>query len=148
MWPIFLENAIVTLASISIYRGSIHVTENEDNFTKLSRFHNYGTRNEEKLAFPKHKNVLFEISLIYQCIQSFNHLHNHVESTNLNRYKKLVRKWLLSNWYYDFNDYFLDNLSKKINKVNIIIIGYIWFQRSTQLKLHSMFVALFWNIAL
>lgn len=108
--PVFLENRILTLASIFILRCLVFAKENEESFVKLSSFHSHNTRNKKILSIPKHKTSKFEMSPKYQCIKLFNHLPSNIKSLNLFKFKKVVKSLLLKKCFYSVNEYYNDSL--------------------------------------
>lgn len=106
--PVFIENGLLTVASIFILKCLVYTKENENKFTKLSCFHSYGTRNERLLCIPKHNTSRFEFSPMYQCIKIFNHLPNSLRSLKLNEFKKAIKIILVSKCFYSVAEYFSD----------------------------------------
>lgn len=107
---VFLENGILTVASIFILRCLVYVKENESDFVKLSSFHSHNTRNKETLNFPVHRTSKFESSPKYQSIKLFNHLPIYIQSLSISRFKKVVKELLLKKCFYTVKEYFSDKI--------------------------------------
>lgn len=107
---IFVENKILTLPCIYIFKCLLYAKENEFKWMKLSDYHGYETRNSQTLLFPRHKTYRFECSPMYQSIRMFNHLSPTMKSLNSKMFKKEIKNLLLVKGYYSVQEYLCDFL--------------------------------------
>lgn len=106
--PYFIENKIMTVTCIYIFKCLLHMKKNFNSATKLSDFHCYSTRNTNVLTLPSHRTSRFERSPSYQSIKLFNHLPDSFKNENQIKFKILMKKLLLNKCYYSTADYLSD----------------------------------------
>lgn len=108
--PSFIANKLMTVSCIFLYRCLKYVKENEQNFIKVSSFHDYATRNSETLGIPLHRTSKFETSPLYHCIKIYNHLPPKMKALNPRNFGRVVKDLMFKKSYYTVEEYLSDDL--------------------------------------
>lgn len=77
---LFVDNKILTLPCIYIYKTLSYVKENILSLEKNSQYHNYSTRYCDLLCIPKHKSNKYEKSTNYSGLKLYNKLSTKFRS--------------------------------------------------------------------
>jgi hypothetical protein len=99
----------LTLAGQYIYENLVYVRKHLNSFVKKSDVHNLNTRNKNKLAVPKFRLEKTRGSFLGKGIAFLNKVPQEVIELPLNKFKKHVKKTLLSKGYYKVEDYLKDS---------------------------------------
>lgn len=106
--PYFIENKIMTVACIYIFKILLYVQNNLNSFVKLSGCHHYATRNTSVLTVPRHKTSKYECSPSYQSIRLYNRLPDFLKTLSSVKFKKVLKEILLGKCYYSTSEYIND----------------------------------------
>jgi hypothetical protein len=104
---VFRDKYYLTLTNIYILEIASFIKQNNDCFqNKSSLKKNLRSIYKYNIHVPRpHNNVYFKSSY-YAGIKVFNHLPTHIKSLNLPRFKSKLKRWLLSNVFYNLSEYF------------------------------------------
>lgn len=105
----FKELNILTLASQYIYENILYVRKNIDIFKKNSSFHNYSTRNKDKISAPTTRLHKTSNSFQGNCIRFFNKIPSEIQILSINKFKSYTKVKLLAKAYYNINEYLNDH---------------------------------------
>jgi hypothetical protein len=105
---LFKKINILTVAGQYIYDNLVHVKKNIESFIKKSDIHQLNTRNKGKLAIPRFRLQKCRGSFLGKGIDLFNKLPQNLIDLPLHKFKKHVKKILLSKGYYKVEDYLRD----------------------------------------
>lgn len=104
--PIFMQNKVLTLPCLFIYKCAVFVKQNFQWFEQNRFLHDYPTRFGNKLRPLAHVTTLFERSPGYCCVTVYNKLSNEITSTeNMAHFKRRVKDYLINNCFYTFNEF-------------------------------------------
>lgn len=102
----FINNNLLTLASIYILKCSVYVFKYKKKFKQLSHHHSYATRHGTNLLYPRHTTTRYEKSPYYSCVRIFNHLPSYIrEETVTNKFRKQLKEYLIANAFYTFKEF-------------------------------------------
>lgn len=107
----FVEYQIMTVPSLYILSNLIYVRENIVNFSSISSYHNYNTRNNQNLVAPYSRLSKFQRSHKYQQYKLFNKLPTHIRTLPNRSFKNKIVKFLKSNAFYRVTEYMDCNLA-------------------------------------
>ena len=101
----------MTMYSSYILQCLMYVKHNFNNFSLNSDCHNHATRHCGDIRLPNHR--LSKVSKSYIClsIKFFNKLPKIVQTCDIDKFKTLVKKFLLEKSYYCINDALKDDFT-------------------------------------
>lgn len=101
--PLFTDFGIMTLPSLYIFYQLLEIHKNRDKFNLNSFYHNYATRTANLIRVPGYRIKKSESNSLN--IRLYNILPDNVKNNTLNRFKFIVKKFLLKNAFYSIGEY-------------------------------------------
>lgn len=111
----FIRLSILTLPCVYILQCLLYIKENEVNFTTHSQIHRYPTRNCDKININFLRLKQTQVGTNYYGITFYNVLPPHVKQLDLKTFKMLIKKLLLRNAFYSFEEF----LEADFNDLNV-----------------------------
>lgn len=110
----FTELKILTVYNLYILECIMVVKNNINKFITYKDYHNYNTRNKNKIVTPRHNLELFAKKASYNGIRFLKFIPDHIgDITDNNRFKLLLKEFLMQNPFYSLEEFY--NLKKKDN---------------------------------
>jgi hypothetical protein len=104
---------ILPIYSQYIYSIILFVINNKDLFKSNHEIHSCNTRHSTDLHLPISRLTAFQKGPHYSGIRAYNHLPSHIKSLSneMKLFKPMLKRFLLSNSFYSFNEYFTCKLN-------------------------------------
>jgi len=107
---IFKGHSILTFPCLYILQCVTFVKKHFQNFQEHID-HDYNLRKNNKIRPPQHKTSFYESNLKYNGISCYNALPENIKLIeSVSKFKRAVKRLLLSAAYYSVQEYLLDNL--------------------------------------
>ncbi len=108
--PTFLNERIMTVPGLYIFKLLVFVKKNYSLFSKLSENHSYKTRNYSTLMIPDHNTETFKLSPYFRGVKFFNTLPVQLRKiSEMKDFKKAVKNFILDACYYSVEDFLKSN---------------------------------------
>jgi len=113
--PLFKKCKILTVINLYIYHILLYTKANLSTFFVRQDFHEYNTRNSNRLDIPQHRLSKTSESYKINCITFFNKLPVTAQTVHFNKFKKQVYEWLIHNPYYSVKEFLSDEIHIKFD---------------------------------
>jgi hypothetical protein len=104
----FTELKILTIVAVYILNIVVFVKKYNHLINNVQPNHEHNTRNKDLSRTIKHDLTLYEKSVSYAGTKIYNRLPVHVRNLAIVEFKKYIKKYLINNPYYTFEDYVKD----------------------------------------
>lgn len=102
----FKEKGFLTVTGIFILEICLFVRRNKNKFKKVSDQHNVNVRDKDRLVLPTIKCMIYDKSTFVTAIRIYNKLPNDIKHAADKEFKKVLKKWLIGNVFYDLNEFY------------------------------------------
>lgn len=107
----FVENNILTVVSLYLYRICLYVYKNIENFPKSRLCPNYNLRKTYNLALARPRFIHFNNSINNNAVRVYNNLNNDIKMcNNFKEFDRKLKHYFLSRPFYSINEYFSNAL--------------------------------------
>jgi hypothetical protein len=101
----FQNLKIMTLPCMYIYSNLVNVFENLDKFNLRNDVHSHNTRFQKQIDLPSFRLSKSKDSHLYMQIKLFNKLPESAKYISLNKFKSILKEWLLTQTFYRVTDF-------------------------------------------
>lgn len=101
----FIDMGILTIPSQYIFECLLYARKNWDRYGRREDIHDHNTRNKESLNIGYLRLKKSENSTLYYVPTFFNKLPEEVRTLDFNKYKTVVKDYLLKNPFYNIDDF-------------------------------------------
>lgn len=108
--PIFIDNGILTFPCLYILEASLFVHKYKTQFMEIQQLRPRQVREQykHKLYKPAVKLALSSKNAYCMCIAIYNKLPDMFKECGFNKFKNLIKQWLLQKCYYSIKDFLND----------------------------------------
>lgn len=108
--PIFINNKLLTLTCIYILEICLFVQEHDDYFhKKMPRKNDMRSQYKCDVTYVKSSSYIMDKSAYISGIKIFNKLPTRLKSLKGEKFKRYLKDWLISNCFYNLNEFFCCN---------------------------------------
>jgi hypothetical protein len=120
---LFRELNIPPVHSQYILSILLFVTKKKDQFISNSQVHTINTRQTSDLHIPIANLTIYKKGVYYQGIKIYNHLPKDIKdlSSNMNKFKLALKRYLLDNCFYSLKEYFDTQLFMMLNLTALLL---------------------------
>jgi hypothetical protein len=120
---LFRELNILPVQSQYILSILVFVAKNKDQFISNLQVHKINTRQTSDLYIPIANLTTYQTGVYYQGIKIYNHVPKAIKdlSSNKNKFKLALKKYLLDNSFYSLKEYFKAWLILILNSIALLL---------------------------
>lgn len=109
--PYFVQQNILTLPSVYILTVLLYVYDNIEQFNVNGQHHEYATRKRVELRVPYHRLTRTQHAVDFWGPKFYNKLPAEVKGLPRHKYKSLIKKYLIDNSFYNYEDFLGNEIS-------------------------------------